>query len=619
MCARLLAVFALMVLAATATPASAQNCSAATTQGTAPPAWQTYCWINMASYSDVTAQTTAGQNFSITLSDGSVLTFNVQVSGGTGTRFNAIAAPSWTGAAVGNTAFLGIPGQPILYTASSGVKTITVRNIAVTPPPGVPAVTAYSFVVADAESTDNAEALQMVTNGSNWILLDDVPPISGSQYPVLSGIGSTTVNMAGGGLTGRVGGYIIGTNSPTTVTTTLTAGGLQGVMFAVRFASIQLNKQITGARIDPNDQFQFRITATGSGTVMASGTTTGTGNGPFNAAVLSLASGLPLTISETMATGSVSTLAQYRSSLTCTNANPSSTPMPTNVVTTSYNFGNLQFGDAVQCVFTNGAFPHIRVQKALGATGRVYPGDQFVVRSRNGGTVLGTSTTTGSGTTVTGGNTGLVQGVAGTNYIIEELASGTTNLSLYTPSLACTNAASGSSTVLPTTVGGTLTPQIGDVITCIITNTARSTAILQMTKTSTLISDPVNGGGNPFHIPGAVIEYAITVTNIGNAPVDASSIVITDPLPAGVTYDGATAVTLTNGTTTSGLNPFNPATMVTFSNQIGGGAPYGYTPTAGYDANVRGLRIAPTGTMLGAASATAQPSFTIRFRARVTP
>ena len=39
----------------------------------------------------------SGQNLSFTLPDGSTLSFNVRVTGGTGTAYNAVAAPSWTG------------------------------------------------------------------------------------------------------------------------------------------------------------------------------------------------------------------------------------------------------------------------------------------------------------------------------------------------------------------------------------------------------------------------------------------------------------------------------------------------------------------------------------------
>ena len=87
----------------------AATCGPATSPGTAPPSWQTYCWIDMTSYSSALVFG-AGQSFSITLSDGS--TFNFLLSGTSSpasSGLTAIAPPSWSGAAVGNTAFLGIP------------------------------------------------------------------------------------------------------------------------------------------------------------------------------------------------------------------------------------------------------------------------------------------------------------------------------------------------------------------------------------------------------------------------------------------------------------------------------------------------------------------------------
>jgi hypothetical protein len=610
-----ISLFLMLSAFAFAPAAQAQNCSPAATQGTAPAGWQTYCWLNFSNYNDTTARSASGQNFSYTLTDGSTLTFNLRVTLGTGTAFNAVSAPSWTGAAVGNTAFLGIPGQPILYTAAAGTRLITISNILITPPAGASAVSAYSFVVADAESSNNGETLQYTTNGTGWVVLDDVPPISGNTYPTISGTGTSTFTVTG--VAGTVGGHIVGTNSPTTVTAQLQAGGLQGVMFAVRFASIRLNKQIGGTRINAADQFDFRVTATSSGATLASGATSGTSNGPFPATALSLASGIALTLSESIAAGSVSSLAQYRSTLTCTNSGPATTtPLPNNVVTTSYSLGTLAFGDALVCTFTNTPFPHVRLRKALGTGGRRFNTDQFTVRIRNGASVLASATTSGTSATVTGGDTGLVQ-VPAAALTLDELAAGTTSLGNYTAALACTNLNPSSTTVTPTAVPGTVTPALGDVLTCTLTNTRIATANLVVTKTSTLISDPVNGTTDPKLIPGAIVEYAISVTNAGTASVSASTIVIADPLPANFTYDAATPVTFTNGTTASGLNSFNAATMVTFSNQSGGGAPYGYTPTAGYDPNVRGLRIAPTGTMAGATSATAQPSFTIRFRGRI--
>lgn len=590
----------------------AATCGPATTQGTAPPGWQTYCWLDLSTYNDTTARAVTGQNFSFTLTDGAVLTFNLKTSPTTAPAIISIAAPSWTGAAVGNTAFLGIPGKPILYSQAGGTDVFTISSILITPPLGAPAVSAYAFVAADAESTNNGESLKFVTNGGNWIILDQVDPISGTLYPTVTGVGTNTFTETG--VAGTVGGYIVASNNPTTVTTTMVGGGLQGVMFAVRFASIRLNKTITGARVNAADQFKFNIKATSTGAVLGTGTTTGTGNGPFTAAAVSLASGVTLTLDEAMATGSVTALNEYDSRLTCTNASASSTVMPTNQATSSYSFGALQFGDAVQCVFNNTPFPHLRLQKALGAVGRQFAGDQFKLNIGNGPTSVASTTTTGTGATVTNGATAMTQVAAGASFSLTETASGTTLLSQYTATMSCSNAWATSTTTLPVTVPGNVSPVLGDVITCTITNTGKgANATLTLVKSSTIVSDPINGSTNPKAIPGAIILYSIVATNTGNSAVDANTVVITDPLPSNLSFDTTTGVLFSNGTPTSGVT----SVTTTYSNQAGGGAPYTYTPAAGFDANVKGLRVAGNGTMAASTGAGSQPSFTITFRVRV--
>jgi hypothetical protein len=605
--ARLLlcALFAILLVTA---PARANVCSTATTQGTAPADWQTYCWLDFTGYNDATAKSASGQNFSFTLSDGSTLTMNVKASSPNATAFVATPAPSWTGAAVGNSAFIGIPGRPIIYTAAAGVSTVTFSNIQILQPSGGTA-SIYMFVAADAESTDNAEALSFQTNAGNWQELSAVPPISGSQMPPRTGAGTQTFSESGGGLAGNVGGYIVGSQTATTVTSTFTAGGLQGAMYAVRFASLRLNKQIVSSRINAADQFTYVVTSNVNGATLTSGTTTGTGNGPFNSATVSLASGVGLTLSETMAAGSVSPMTSYVSRLTCTNAVGTTT---VNQLTASYNYGALAFGDAIDCTFTNTPLPRLTLVKALGGT-RVFTGDQFAMTVRQGATTVASTITTGTGATIANGTTPQFLGAAGTTYSFNEAASGTTNLTYYTSGMACTNAyVPTTPTPLPNTVGGSVTPQLGDNITCTITNNPKpNVANLTMTKTATLISDPVNGTTNPKYIPGAIVEYAITVTNAGTGPVDVSTVVINDPIAATLsTFTGAAAVTFTDGSPATGLSFAYPAN-VTFTRSAAAN-PDG----AGYESVVTNVRIAPTG-ILPAATAAGQPSFTVKFRCRV--
>ncbi len=60
-------------------------------------------------------------------------------------------------------------------------------------------------------------------------------------------------------------------------------------------------------------------------------------------------------------------------------------------------------------------------------------------------------------------------------------------------------------------------------------------ALVTVDKSSSIISDPVNGTTNPKAIPGAVIEYCIVVTNGADAAT-ATAVNVTDDLPFDVTF-----------------------------------------------------------------------------------
>lgn len=607
------ALAALFAALCAASPAMAANCYYATAQGSTGPAdWQTYCWLDFTGYSETTARSASGQNFSFTLSDGTVMSFNLKVSGA---AMTAATSPSWSGSAVGNTAFLGIAGRPIMYQTAAGTTTIAISSIALTPP-AAGTISAYMFVAADGESSNEGESLRFQTNGGNWQELDRAGPISGSTYPTTTGTGTNSFTETGAA--GTVGAYIMGSTSPTSVTTTLVGGGLQGAMFAVRFASIRLNTQISGARANPADQFTFSVNTTGTGSTLATGTSSGTGLGPFTSAALSSSAAIPLTLNQTMAAGSVNSLSHYRSALTCTNtATGSSTPLPTNVVTTAYNFGSLQFGDAVQCTFTETPYPHLTLTKALAASGRQFSGDQFTLTIAQGATVVGTTTTTGSGATVSNGSTPQVQLSAGTAYSLSEAAAGTTTLGQYTATMNCTNAAA-SSTPLPTSPGGSVTPQMGDVIACVITNTKRgSNATLAIAKSSTLVSDPVNGTTNPKAIPGAVVRYSFTVQNSGPTATDSNSVFIVDSLPAQISVGTAASPVFTQGSPTSALT-FSAASDIRYSNAATAPASFAactYSPVTTYDPAVRYVCLRPQGSMAG--STGTPTSFTLSIEGRI--
>ncbi|MCR2832948.1 hypothetical protein [Parerythrobacter lacustris] len=60
-------------------------------------------------------------------------------------------------------------------------------------------------------------------------------------------------------------------------------------------------------------------------------------------------------------------------------------------------------------------------------------------------------------------------------------------------------------------------------------------AVVTVSKTSSIIEDPVNGTTNPKAIPGATIQYCITVSNASGAAT-ATDVAVNDVLPADVSY-----------------------------------------------------------------------------------
>jgi uncharacterized repeat protein (TIGR01451 family) len=342
-------------LLAAALGARANTCAPAAIKGTAPSDFQSYCWLDFTGYSDALAQG-AGQLFNYSLPDGSTLSLTVQVSTNkTNPALAAHVVPSWTGSAIGHSGFDNIPGAPVLYEVVSGsTVNITLSNILVTPPPGSGLSVSYAIIAADGESSNQNESLTFTTNAQPWTQVAVIP--NGPNFPTVSGVGTNTVKLTG--VAGTVGSYAFASvNNPTQITAVAVGGGLQGPMFAVRYASLAVSAQLSGTRANANDQFTYSINSVG-GQHFSSGTTTGATAGPFTPATLpTVTAGYPLVVTETLAAGSSSTLASYATSLTCTNltTGASSTAMPVAQAVSTYTFPTLQYGDAVSCLFTNTA------------------------------------------------------------------------------------------------------------------------------------------------------------------------------------------------------------------------------------------------------------------------
>lgn len=336
--------------------ALANTCAPAITQGTAPADYNDYCWLDFSGYNDTTARSASGQPFSFTLPDLSVIsmTLKTTLNVGSGTALVTKPVPSWSGAAFGNTAFIGIPGQSILYSAMNNTTvTVALSGITVVPPPGGTGIAKYAIIVGDGESSNENETLSFTTNADAWIQLSKIQNGASLLYPALAGVGTTTVTETGAA--GTMGSYVFGSfNNPTSISSTFKAGGLQGFIVGVRYASISVVSRIVGQRYNAPDQFTYAVKSP-SGSAMVSGTTSGTALNGFSVAGLpTIAASYPFVIDEVMASGSTGALANYTVSLTCTNANAASTtPLPTNALGASYTIPSLQYGDAVSCVFTN--------------------------------------------------------------------------------------------------------------------------------------------------------------------------------------------------------------------------------------------------------------------------
>jgi subtilisin-like proprotein convertase family protein len=134
-------------------------------------------------------------------------------------------------------------------------------------------------------------------------------------------------------------------------------------------------------------------------------------------------------------------------------------------------------------------------------------------------------------------------------------------------------------------------------------------ADLSVTKVSTLISDPVNGTTNPKAIPGALVEYLITVANTGTSATDPNSVVIRDQGPADaklclIARPGGPVIWNDPGGNSGLSYSFSSlgsaSDSLEFSNN--GGVSWNYTPIAdasGCDAAVTDFRLRPAGAFSG--------------------
>lgn len=144
--------------------------------------------------------------------------------------------------------------------------------------------------------------------------------------------------------------------------------------------------------------------------------------------------------------------------------------------------------------------------------------------------------------------------------------------------------------------------------------------LLSAVKTVSMVG---TSGTSRFAIPGSDVYYTLTVTNSGDGVVDTNTLFLSDPIPSNVEFynadiDGAGPATGAVYFSQSGAGlTLTLATDVKYSNSSTKPASFAactYTPSSGYDANVRHLCLNPKGKML---AGDPDPTFSIQFRARI--
>ena len=332
----------------------------ATTCGYGATGYQasTICWLDMSSYVEATAETSAGQAMTVALPGGYTVSFTVNTSPVAGappfSPVKATAFPTWSGAYIGNKAYTGTPGKPALYmTTSGGTTQITLSNITVVDSAGVK-VTGYGLVVADAESSDNGEYLKFGSNVAlNQLQIPgDTPLCAGG----LSGLGTTAVNCMGSNSTGG-NALAVTATAPSTVTATMHGSGLQAEAFAVVTSKLELTKSVAG-RINPTDSFNLSIQAS-NGTTLGSATT-GTSKSADTGQVTVLSgAGAGFTMTESATPGTPTLLSNYTPTWSCTDNGAPLSVSPTGAGSTVSV--SPAVGDFILCTVTNTA-------KAVGLT-----------------------------------------------------------------------------------------------------------------------------------------------------------------------------------------------------------------------------------------------------------
>lgn len=381
--------------------------------------------------------------------------------------------------------------------------------------------------------------------------------------------------------------------------------------------SLTLNKIVgTAGRASAIDQFTVSVLDSAGTTVMASASTSGNDTGQqASTGAMFVTAGATYRLSDAMATGSGFTMAAYVSTIRCllNGSSYTATNISTGVwsITVPATGANQQF----VCDITNSrASRQVQLRKSwVGAN----VSDAVTIPATTGFSANSTALNAVANTATEIDNGTVFTVLTGTGTLTgETFTSGFA--SRYSSVLSCTD---GTLVGTDGKIGGQLTiGTTGATVVCTYTNTYFPPPTV--TKTSAAYSDPINGTTNPKMLPGALVDYTITLTSAAGYSADANSYFVFDALPSQTelfvnSIGGSPAGPMSFTAGSSGLTfTYSNLSSLTddldFSNN--GGASWTYVPTPdanGIDTAVTNIRVNPKGSM--AASST----FTLRFRTRI--
>ena len=261
-------------LNAQATEATNGSCVYA---GTVASGLNNVCWLDMANF---TAAKKRSQSMRVKLSDSLTMKFNIKYTGGR--TLHSAAVPTWNKAAFGHYGYTGFPegSKPALYQntgSANTTSTVELADIKIVKADGSEITGNYSFMMADAESTNTNESISF-TSSNKIEQVAQFPQQGDANYKNYA-FGDQTFSadhktVTGGGVStgANPGIYLYKTKSPDTVSVTMRVndtGEIQAAIFGVLFS----NAETTVTTNNASDTFAGKVESQTYGSEQTGGVT----------------------------------------------------------------------------------------------------------------------------------------------------------------------------------------------------------------------------------------------------------------------------------------------------------------------------------------------------------